>query len=500
MPFKTEPRIYQRDTHFASWKEEKFALFWEMGLGKSKLIIDGINELFAHAFVSGAIIIADKGNYLNWKAEFEKHSFTEFQIGVYRAGMGDKASKELRRICTDATLPLKVMLMNVEAFSSESPTYWVQMFCKHHKTIMVVDESTSIKNYTAKRTKRLTNLGKLARFKRIMTGTPVTNNPLDLFGQMRFLDPAILGYDNFVAFRARYAIVKQQILGNRTFPLIIGWQNQAELARSIAPYSSRLLKKDVLDLPEKTYLKREVPHSPEQAAAYKEMLKQMEVILPTDEATAAWAIVQVTRLRQINTGYLQLDSGVVARFPHGRIEALMRVIEEAQGSIVIWATYQYEVEEICEALWARYGREQAVHYYGLTSQDEREHALKAFQSGVSRFFVGTPATGGKGLTLTAASVTVYYSNDYKLEARLQSEDRIHRIGQKNTCVYVDLVTPGSIDETILSALLNKQDLASNLLGLLKRQAKLTEQSAQRLESGNSVGAAGSVLPNSIGAA
>jgi SNF2 family DNA or RNA helicase len=172
------------------------------------------------------------------------------------------------------------------------------------------------------------------------------------------------------------------------------------------------------------------------------------------------------RLHQIVCGHVKLDDGRVVELPNNRIKELMSIVEECDGKMIIWATYRHDIEAISKALKTEYGMNSVGTYYGDTDTEERQRVLAEFQKPDSelRFFVGNPVTGGYGLTLTQASVVVYYSNSFDLEKRLQSEDRAHRIGQTRNVTYIDLIAVNTVDEKIVKALRNKIDIATQVLG------------------------------------
>jgi SNF2 family DNA or RNA helicase len=185
-----------------------------------------------------------------------------------------------------------------------------------------------------------------------------------------------------------------------------------------------------------------------------------------DLATTASVLTQVMRLHQICCGFLQPDEGEIQPLANNRLSELLDISDEVQGKAIIWASWTHDIQQIADALRDRFGPDSVATYYGGTPQDERQDIVTKFQDKESplRFFVGQPRTGGYGITLTAANTVVYYSNSYDLEIRLQSEDRAHRIGQTNKVTYIDLVSPGTIDEKILKALRQKIDIAGQVLG------------------------------------
>jgi SNF2 family DNA or RNA helicase len=331
---------------------------------------------------------------------------------------------------------------------------------------MCVDESTTIKNHSAARTKNIIKIAELAKYRRIMTGSPVTKSPLDLFSQVQFLDPWLLEQQSYYGFRARYAVIVQRSVGTHSFQHIVKYQRLDELQEKIQHFSTRVLKSDCLDLPEKVYTKRSVSLTPEQLKAYTEMKKAAITFFEENVMTAASVLTQMIRLHQITCGHVKTDDGEVKPIKNNRIKELLEVLEETDGKVIIWAVYRYDIQEIERTLGEKYGKESVATYYGDTKDSIRQSIVDRFMDADDplRFFVGNPKTGGYGLTLTSSHTVVYYSNDYSLEVRLQSEDRAHRIGQTSKVTYVDLMADHTIDEKIVKSLNAKIDLASQVMG------------------------------------
>jgi SNF2 family DNA or RNA helicase len=355
--------------------------------------------------------------------------------------------------------------MNVEALSTDKGLKFAGKFLNSHKVLMAIDESTTIKNSSAKRTKNILALSKYARYKRIMTGSPVTKNPLDLYSQCEFLSPWLLNFQSFYAFRNRYAEMKTIHARGRSIQVVHRFQNIGELSDKLKDFSYRVLKEDCLDLPDKIYVKRNITLTPEQAKVYRQMKTTALAVLNGKQVTSATVLTQLMRLHQITCGHFTADDGTTQLVKNNRITELMNVLEETEGKAIIWANYQHDISEIKNAIIKEYGPESVVDYYGLTPQDQRQDNIKRFQQDSEcRFLLGTPQTGGYGITLTAANTVIYYSNGYDLEKRLQSEDRAHRIGQKKAVTYVDITCEDTVDEKITKALRKKINIASEVLG------------------------------------
>jgi SNF2 family DNA or RNA helicase len=228
-----------------------------------------------------------------------------------------------------------------------------------------------------------------------------------------------------------------------------------------------VLKKDCLDLPEKIYTARYVTMTDEQFKMYEQIRKTAVLMLDNGElVTTQHVITQLLRLQQILSGHLKTDDGEIVTFKSSRMDALTEVLEEHDGSAIIWSRFRHDIQQITETLKKKYGEDSVAAYYGDTSSDERNRIVHDFQdpNHPLKYFVGNPSTGGYGLTLTAANLMIFYANSFDLEHRLQAQDRMHRIGQRNACTYVDLITEGTIDEKIVAALQSKMQLGALVLG------------------------------------
>ena len=334
-----------------------------------------------------------------------------------------------------------------------------------HKTMLAIDESTTIKNPNAKRTKSILTLGKEATYRRILTGSPVTKSPLDLYTQCGFLNSYLLGYDSFYAFRNRYANMIDRNFGGRRVQLIGSYKRLDELADKLKAFSYRVLKDDCLDLPDKVYVRREVDLTDEQTKAYSTMKSAALASLKGKMATAPHVLTQMMRLHQITCGHLRNDDGTITEIKNNRLKELVELLDEVEGKVIIWANYVYDIENIVKVITDEFGADSIVQYYGAISSEQRQENIEKFQdpNSKARFFIGNPQTGGYGITLTCANTVVYYSNGYDLEKRLQSEDRAHRIGQKKSVTYVDFIAPKTVDEKIVKALRSKMNIANTIM-------------------------------------
>jgi len=465
--FKTEPYQHQMDALETSWNRETYAYFMEMGTGKTKVLIDNMSMLYDKGKIDGALIVAPKGVIGTWfKQEIPAHlvDHVENKAILWQA-LINKTQKAKLDSLFQVDDDLHILIMNVEAFSTEKGVQFAQKFLLSHKTLMAIDESTTIKNPKAKRTKNILRLSKQAKYRRILTGSPVTKNPLDLYSQCEFLDPYLLDFQSYYAFRNRYAEMRTANFYGRSVQIVAKFRHLEELAEKLKPFSFRVLKEDCLDLPAKTFMKREIELSKEQKEVYKQMKKMALAFFNGKGVTTATALTQIMRLQQITCGHFTADDGSIQNIKNNRLSELMNILDEIEGKAVIWAHFQHDVKNIIKEIQKVHGPGSVVDYYGLTPKDIRQNNIEKFQTNDEvKYFVGTPATGGYGITLTAASTMIYYSNGYDLEKRLQSQDRIHRIGQKKPVTYIDIIAEDTVDNRIVKALRKKINIASEVMG------------------------------------
>ena len=466
--FKTKPYQHQLNALALSWEKPYFAYFMEMGTGKSKVLIDNIAMLYDKGKINGALIIAPKGVIGTWyKDQIPGHmpDHVEYKAVMWQANINIKQQKKLDTLFETGE-DLHILVMNVESFSTKKGIEFAYKFLSCHNTMMTIDESTTIKNPDAKRTKNICKLGPHAKYRRILTGSPITKSPLDLYKQCDFLAPELLGHSSYYSFRTRYAIMKTANFGGRSVQIVVGYRNLPELTDMLKAFSYRVLKDECLDLPKKTFMKRVVKLTKEQDYAYKQMSQLALAQFQGKLMTTATVMTQLMRLHQITCGHFTADDGTIKDLKNNRTDELSDLLNEVHGKVVIWAHYQYDVETIVERIKKEHGDNSVVTYYGLTPQDQRQDNIKKFQDkeGPVRFLVGTTATGGYGITLTAASTMIYYSNGYDLEKRQQSEARIDRIGQESPMTYIDLIAENTIDDKIVVALRKKVNIASQIMG------------------------------------
>jgi len=466
--FKTKPYGHQLDALEASWNKEVFAYFMEMGTGKSKVLLDNAAILYDKGEINALLLIAPKGVYKNWyDSEIPTHLPDHVDKRIVLWKTSDKSIKQKKLLNTlfETGSDLRILIMNVESFSSGDGSDFAYKFLSAHpKSMIAIDEATTIKTPTTNRTKKIIALRSMCKYRRILTGSPVTKSPLDLYSQCQFLDPWLLGYESYTAFKARHAETRKILVNGRHIEIVTGYRHLQELSDKVVSFSKRILKEDCLDLPAKTYVKHYVELTDEQKKLYKQMKKEAIAFLNGKMQSTATVMTQFMRLHQITCGHFTADDGTIQDLPSSRLSELMSILENIEGKTIIWSHYTHDVKRIIEEIKKVYGEDSVVDYFGETDTDSRSANIKKFQNDDKcRFFVGTTHTGGYGITLTAGSNMIYFSNGYDLEKRQQSEARIDRIGQTKKMTYIDIMAQDTIDERIVKALRKKVNIANAIM-------------------------------------
>lgn len=471
---RTPPYKHQREALNKGWKRRGFAYLMDMGTGKTRTLIDNVCLLQQNEGLTGLLIVAPKSVYTNWMrrsdtkpGELQKWLWEgiEETVRTYTWVSG-KSNNEAGKHAAilDTTQPgLCVLAVNAEALSrSDICAFLCERFLRTHKTLMVVDESTLMQDPRSLRTKELRRLRDFAAWRRILTGSPSKGLPTDLYAQFDFLDTGLLGHKSFYTFRAAYCKMRDIVVNGRVIKQITGVQNIEQLAKEIEKHSFRCRKDECLDLPPKVYDRRTVEITKEQHRMYEQLRKTALTELGGEALTTQLVITQVMRMHQVLCGHAKLDNGEVVRIPSNRLAVLEELIEQTDEQAIIWCGFRDDADLVAERLRELYGAGSVSEWHGGINQAGRDAGEIEFQEGRARFMVATRA-GARGRTWTAASLVVYYSNDYDLEIREQSEDRAHRIGQTKTVVYYDLVIPNTIDEKIIDALRSKKDIVRGIL-------------------------------------
>ncbi len=462
-PYKTKPYEHQRNALNESAEKNNWAYFMEMGTGKTKVTIDNIAYLYFQRKITTVLIIAPKSVYTNWETEIEIHLPDVLKYKIFKWNI-DKPKDYFK---LEESNDLKIFLINVEALSTKRGFQACsQYLIKNKLNFVALDESTTIKNRSAKRTKNILALGKVSHIKRILTGSPITKSPLDLFTQCQFLSPELLGFNSYLAFRNRYAEMTDIPVGSGRYISIPKYYKRLdELEEKMKTFATRIRKDQCLDLKPKVRSKRYIELDGEGKKIYERLKHHALAIVEDSTISFSNKLTEIIKLHQVCNGFTKDDDGKILQLHKSKLNALQETLEETDGKVIIWANYLYNIHEIKNFLIDKYGSESTVSIYGEVSVEDRKTAVERIQKDDKcRFLVGNPTTGGFGLTLTACNTVIYYSNSYNLEVRMQSEDRAHRMGQKGTVVYIDIVARGTLDEAIMKSLTSKGQIAAKTLG------------------------------------
>lgn len=486
---KTKPMTHQLTGCARLATSDIFAMGAEQGTGKTWMLLADAEYRWERGEIDGVLVIAPNGVHVNWVVrEIPTHLSAPYNATFWQSGPSKRQqailAKQLKAIT--ATPQCRVMFihaMNVDAVNTKGGFEHAEKFIKSFplgRVVIIVDESHTIKNPAAKRTQRVIELGRECRVRRVASGTLVANSPLDLFSQFDFLSPGLLGTRSYRAFVAEYADLLpegspliQDIIrrtGARGAPQIVArnkdgtlrFRNLDKLCGLMAPHTFRVTKDECLDLPDKIYQTHYFDLLPEQRKAYEHVVNERNWLKDGGEIDTFTALTVITKLRQITSGFILSDgepTSLVNAAP--RMAALEEAIAECSGPVIIWASFQEEIRQIAAML--KKAGEEVREYHGGTKRADRTAAIDDFQSGAVRFFIGNPAAAGTGLTLTAAETAIYYSCDFSLSQRLQSEDRCHRIGTTKHVVYIDIVGRDTIDERIAHALQTKKATAQLIM-------------------------------------
>jgi SNF2 family DNA or RNA helicase len=481
---QVKPWAHQRAAFEGSRDLDEYALYMEQRTGKSKVLIDTAAWQYSKGKIDGLLLVAPNGVDEDWARIYFAEHWPQWAgqpiIAQWNGKLLKKAEAELYEPAKATAF--HVLCMNIEAFSSSPKARAAaEKFLRMYRSMMAIDEASMIKDPSSNRTKHLIKLGKLAVSRRILTGTPATQSPLDVFAQFKFLNPHLLGFQSYYAFKARYADLLPEghglvrhIQGARRFaPQIIAqdahgkkmYKNLDELQKLMDPHCFRITRAECGDMPPKVYATRSVPLTGSQQHYYDRVLDEIALEMSHGTLTVQNQLSRLLRLQQITGGFMPSDDKVQLPLANDRSVVLVEEIAQLPGKVIIWARFRAELEMIGQVLRGEFGLRTVAEYHGGVSTEDRAKAREEFQDPTSpvRFFVAQQASGGYGLKLTAADHVIYYSNDFSLEHRLQSEDRPIALDKPHGVSYLDLQAPGTVDEKIVAALRGKKEIADALL-------------------------------------
>lgn len=483
--YKRQPMAHQRKGFAISRDCESFALLMEQGTGKTKVTLDTAQYLFEAGKIQGLVIVAwPNGVHRNWiEHEIPEDVRVKYKAAYWAPNWKAKwRQKEYEEVFNAGADTLKIFAFNVEAFISEGAKKTITDFLKRWPCLLVIDQSASIKNHEAKRTKFLCEkAAKLAPYRRILDGQPVAEGGHELYSQFKFLDPFIIGHDTWTGFKNEFCV-------EGYFREIAEYKNMDELHRRIDPYCYRVLADDALDLPPRIYKRWTFDLSSEERRIWDEinskslaffskedseqltdlvsdgseeaMERAMEVIDEKDNLEVSMALVKNLRLQQIASGWFPgTELKQIEKLP-SRMKALIDLLAATEGKSLIFTRFRADMDLLEHMLG-----DKAVSYRGGMHEDAKEESKRRFMNDDKiKYFIGQPRTAGIGHTLTAASNVIFYSNDPSLRFREECEKRAHRKGQTADRLFIwDLLASRTTDIKVLKALRAKKDVANEIL-------------------------------------
>lgn len=456
--FNRMPMEHQLRAFNLSKDKEAFGLFMEQGTGKTKVTIDNACYLYEQGKIDMMIVVAwPNGVHRNWvQYELPEDMSVPYMAEYWQANLTKKKINALEKVF-NADGFLKVLTFNVEAFASKNAKAWIMRALKENKCLLVIDQSASIKNHEAKRTKFLIKVSTKAPYRRILDGSPIAEGPGELFSQFKFLNPMIIGHDTWTAFRAEYCEMNPYIPG-----VVKSYRNIEDLQRKIDGFSFRVLASECLDLPDRIYKRWHFNLNPEEAQVYKNLNSKGLAYFEGDELKENRALVKNLRLQQVASGwfYNRLEKKVISlEYPCARFEALREIIKQMEGKALIFTRFRADLA----MLQAKLSKE-AVSYHGGIDEDQRDANKHAFMTDPAiRFFLGQPRAAGIGHTLTAANTIIFYNNDSSLRFREECEKRAHRKGLKGGLIIWDLIASKTHDKKTVDLLQQKKDVSEMIM-------------------------------------
>lgn len=463
--YKPKTPYFDHQKHYLDnfWERKYYALFWEMGLGKTKAIIDNIAILRGDHLIDRVLVIAPKSVYHNWVGEFEKHYPNPDDIVVCAYGENSQFRKDFKSMLSQDK-KLQVFLVNVEGMAYKAGSITDLFIAGSGNVMTVVDESSFIKDHKTKRSKKVAEIGKKSMYRRCLTGTPMTASPTDLWGQCKFLGKGITTHQTLASFKARYLEIEVQQYGpGRAYPKVVGYRNLEELSQICTIWSDARRKEDCLDLPDKLYMRREVELVGNQKTMYQSIARDHLFQMGEELIEAPNAMSLFQKLSQIVCGQLKMEDGKYMTVDSKRMDVMREIIDELPDDekVIVWCSFKEMQDVIHTYLCLHFNQSNVSGVFAHMNADQRQKEIDKFKTS-GRFLVSNPAVAGFGLTLTECKYAIYFNNSFKLEPRLQSEDRMHRIGQEHNVTYIDLYSPGTIEDRIMEIIESKKELAQTV--------------------------------------
>jgi SNF2 family DNA or RNA helicase len=448
---------HQKEVLDKSINQRNWALFMDAGTGKTLVAIQTAEYWFTNFNIDVVIVICPKSLIGTWAdVELAKHS--EVAYSTYKWN-SEKLKKDDFLAKIKDKSKLFYFVINHDAFVSSKIDVFLNTIIKHRKFGVIYDESTAIKNIKADRTQMAITLGRHAEFRRILTGTPIVQSPLDIFSQVEFLEKGGLGFKNFYGFKTRYAIIKQARFGPRSFEVIEGYRDLDDLRQKLDHFSSFIKLEDCIDLPEQVFKQIDIELTSEQKIAYEELRDKALLYIEDHEITAVNALAMLVRLQQIVAGQLKTPDGNYVSLKNNRLPALKEFVEGTNDQLIVWSTFVNTTIDICKLL-----KKDTLTFSSNTNPEQRNDVINAWRNGAAKVLVLNPQSAGHGLTLNEAKQSIFYNGFFNLEWRLQALRRNYRIGQDSKTVVNDFITRGTVEEKAYAALNAKEDLSKKVTG------------------------------------
>lgn len=465
MPIKVPPYRHQQEAYklalqlfgllLSNVRSRGCAFLMEMGTGKSLTAIAVTGTLYLSGNIRRVLIVAPLSILSVWQEEFEKFAVFPYTLTVL-TGTGAKKKQQLASVGSDG---LQIIVVNYE-----SAWRMEQEICRWRPDLIIADEGHKLKSHKTAASKSMHRMGTLAKYRLLLTGTPVTNKAIDIFSQYKFLNPNIYG-QSFYAFRNRYFFMT----GYGNYTPVMKKSMEDEFTRRMHSIAYRATKAECLDLPETTDVIRKIQLEPAALKLYYSLVEDSFAELEEDEVTTTNILTKLLRLSQLTGGFISGDeSDVPEQVSTAKLSVLEDIIDSAADEgrkLVIIARFVPELHAICSLL----DKKGINHSLIMGGVKNREEQISQFQNDPDvTVFVGQIATAGLGITLTASSTMVFYSLDYSMSTYEQTKARIHRAGQKYPCTYIHLIADGTVDQKVLRALRSKANLAKMLVDDYRR--------------------------------
>lgn len=448
--FKHQKEVFDRSVNKPYW-----ALFMDAGTGKTLVSIRTAEYWFTNQDIDAVIVFCPKSLIGTW-SDYELAKHSEVLYNTYKWDPAKPNKEDFAKKLKDKS-KLFYFIVNHDAFASDKIVPFLNAIVKHTKFGVIYDESTAIKNISTDRTQQATAVARHAQFRRILTGTPIVQSPLDVFSQTEFLEKGALGFKNFYGFKTRYAIIKRATFGPRSFDVIEGYRDLDDLRQKLEQFSSFVKLEDCVDLPDQVFKQIEIELTKEQSVAYEELRDKALLYIEDHEITAVNALAMLTRLQQIVAGQLKTPDGNYVSLKNNRLTALKELVESTTEPFIVWSTFVNTTIDILKTL-----AHNALTFTSNTNPEQRNDVINAWRGGSAQVLVLNPQSAGHGLTLNEAKQSVFYNGFFNLEWRLQALRRNYRIGQTSKTVVNDFITRGTVEEKAYAALNAKEDLAKKV--------------------------------------